>query len=183
MLFRFAVVVTVLEFALTAVASVLVTYTEPPPAFVTERDLRDLGLRVVEHENRRWTSVNAPCYDTRAKLDSPPASLFVTLRTDATKIDFDFRRSREVVWKDQLDRGERVVINEPIPGEEGYAVRLRGPDFVRFELVRLRNTEMLVVQVTRKMPYDSLPAAELSRCERRARVVQEHLMSKMRWRE
>ena len=30
---------------------------------------------------------------------------------------------------------------------------------------------------------DTLPAAELSRCERRARMVQEHLMTKLRWRE
>lgn len=183
MLFRFAVVVTVLEFALTAVASVLVTYTEPPPAFATERDLRELGIQVVEHENRRWLSVDAPCYDTRAKLDAPPASLYVSLRTDATKIDFDFRRSRELVWKDQPDRGEAVVINEPIPGEEGYAVRHRSPKYVRFELVRIRRADMLIVRVVREMPYDSLPAAELSRCERRARVVQEHLMAKMRWRE
>jgi len=36
MLLRFAVIVTVFELALTAVASVLVTYTEPPPGFATE---------------------------------------------------------------------------------------------------------------------------------------------------
>jgi len=183
MLFRFAVVVTVLEFALTAVASVLVTYTEPPPAFATERDLHELHLPFVEHENRRWTSVDAPCYDTRAKLDSPPASLYVSLRTDALRTDFDFRRSREVVMRDQPDRGETVLINEPIPGEEGYAVRHRGAKSVRFELVRLRGPEMLIIRVVREMPYDTLPAAELSRCERRARMVQEHLMTKMRWRE
>lgn len=183
MLLRFAIVITVLEFALTAVASVLVTYTEPPPGFATEGDLRDLNLPFTEHENRRWTSVDAPCYDTRAKLDGPPASLTVSLRTDALRTDYDFRRSREVVMGGRPERGETVVINEPIPGEEGYAVRHRSPKFVRFELVRLRQSEMLIVRVIREMPYDTLPAAELSRCERRARVVQEHLMMKMRWRE
>ena len=183
MLFRFAVVITVLEFALTAVASVLVTYTEPPPGFTTERDLRELHIPFTEHENRRWLSVDAPCYDTRAKLDSPPAALYVSLRTDALRTDFDFRRSREVVTASKPDRGETVIINEPIPGEEGYAIRHRGPKSVRFELVRLRKSEMLIVRVIRDMPYDTLPAAELSRCERRARIVQEHLMTKMRWRE
>ena len=183
MLLRFAIVVTVMEFALTAVASVLVTYTEPPPGFATESDLRELHIPFTEHENRRWTSVDAPCYDTRAKLDSPPASLFVSLRTDALRTDYDFRRSREVVMSGRPDRGETVIISEPIPGEEGFAVRHRGSTFVRFELVRLRRSEMLIVRVTREMPYDTIPAAELSRCERRARVVQELLMTKMRWRE
>ena len=183
MLFRFAIVITVLEFALTAIASVLVTYTEPPPGFLTDRDLRDLHIPYTEHENRRWVSVDAPCYDTRAKLDGPPASLFVSLRTDALKTDYDFRHSREEVMRDKPDRGEVVIITEPIPGEEGYAVRHRAPKYVRFELVRLRRSDMLIVRVTREMPYDSPPAAELSRCERRARVVQEHLMTKLRWRE
>lgn len=183
MLLRFAVVVTVLELALTAVASVLVTYTEPPPGFATEGDLKDLGLKFEQHENRRWTSVNAPCYDTRAKLLGPDATLYVSLRTDALKTDYEFRRSREEVMKDQPERGEIVIINEPIPGEVGYAVRHRGPKSVRFELVRLRRSEMLIVRVVRELPYDTLPSAELSRCERRARVIQEHLMAKMRWRE
>jgi hypothetical protein len=183
MLFRFAVIVTILELGLTAVASVLVTYTEPPPGFATEGDLRDLGLKFSKHENRRWVSVNAPCYDTRATLLAPDAALYVSLRTDALKTDYEFRRSREEVWRDQPDRGEVVLINEPIPGEEGYAVRHRGAKSVRFELVRHRRAEMLIVRVTREAPYDTLPAAELSRCERRARVIQEHLMAKMRWRE
>lgn len=183
MLLRFAVVVTVLELALTAVASVLVTYTEPPPAFATEGDLRDLGFKVDHHENRRWTSVNAPCYDTRATLASPTASLYVSLRTEALKTDYDFRRSRENVTRNQPDRGEMVIINEPIPGEQGYAVRHRGAKSVRFELVRLRRSEMLIVRVVREKPFDMPESAELSRCERRARVIQEHLMVKMRWRE
>jgi hypothetical protein len=183
MLFRFAIVVTVLEFALTAVASVLVTYTEPPPGFATDRDLRELNLSSVEHENRRVLSANAPWYETRAKLSGPPAHLYASLRTDTLRTDFEFRRSREVVLSGQPERGETVVINEPIPGEEGYAVRHRGSKSVRFELVRLRGSEMLIVRVIREMPYESLPAAELSRCERRARVVQEHLMTKLRWRE
>jgi len=44
MLIRFAVIITILEVALTAMASVLVTYTDPPPGFVTENDLRSLGM-------------------------------------------------------------------------------------------------------------------------------------------
>lgn len=183
MLLRFAVIVTVLELALTAVASVLVTYTEPPPGFVTENDLRELGLKYEQHENRRWVTVNAPCYDTRAKLLSPDASLYVSLRTDALKTDYDFRKSREEVLRDNPERGETVIINEPIPGEVGYAVRHRGPKSVRFELVRLRRTDLLIVRVVREMPFDMLPSAELSRAERRARVLQEQLMAKMRWRE
>ena len=183
MLFRFAIIVTILELVLTALASVLVTYTEPPPGFVTEADLKELGIRVEEHQNSRSGQMNAILYDTRAKLASPTATLYASLRTDALRTDFDFRRSREDVVSGRPERGESVVINEPLPGEEGYAVRHRGPTFVRFELVRFRRNEMLIVRVVREQPYDTLASAELSKCERRARAVQEHLMFKLRWRD
>ncbi|HLY08626.1 MAG TPA: hypothetical protein VKW04_04870 [Planctomycetota bacterium] len=183
MLLRFAVVVTVLEVTLTALASVLVTYTDPPPGFATENDLSSLGLTYKTHENRRWESGNAPCYDTRATLSAPESSLFVSLRTDATPTDFEFRRSKDEVSREHPERGELVLINEPIPGEQGYAVRHSGPKSARFELVRFRRGEMLIVRVVRDKPFDSLPAAELARCERRARLVQEHLMVKLRWRD
>ncbi len=183
MLFRFAVIVTVLELLLTTLASVLVTYTEPPPGFATEADLRSLGLTCSDHSNRRWLRMNAPCYDTRAQLESPSAVLEVSLRTDATATDYDFRRAANEAIQRNPDRGEVVVLTEPFPGERGYAVRHRGPKSVRFELARLRGTELFIVSVVRERPFDTLEAAELSKCERRARAVQEHLMFKMRWRD
>lgn len=76
-----------------------------------------------------------------------------------------------------------MIINEPIPGELGYAVRHRTAKSVRFELVRLRRSELFIVRVSRDIPAGALPSAELSRCERQARQVQEHLMFKMRWRD
>jgi len=163
-LFRFAVIVTALEAGLTAAASILVTYTDPPPGFATESDLRTLGLNYRTHENRRWESGNAPCYDTRAALTGPEGALYVSLRTDATPTDFDFRRSRDEVHRDLPERGELVIINEPIPGEQGYAVRHVGPKSVRFELVRIRRNEMLIVRVVREKPYDAKAAVEMTRC-------------------
>jgi hypothetical protein len=183
MLLRFAVVVTLLELVLTATASVLVTFTEAPPAFATPNDLRELGIATTEHKNSREGTIQCPIYDTNATLSAPTASLFVRHRSDMSKTDFEFRRAREEVWRDRPENGELVIINEPLPGELGYAVRHGGANSVRFELVRLHGTEMLVVRVVRRAPFDSLPAAELSKCERRARVVQEHLMMKLRWRE
>jgi hypothetical protein len=183
MLLRFAIVVTLLELVLTAAASILVTYTEAPPAFATENDLRDLGIAFAEHRNVRGGPMNSPTYESIVTLSSPTATLYVEMRTDSSRIDFGFRRSREEVISKNPELGESVIINEPLPGEEGYAVRHRGPNAVRFELVRLRGSDMLKVRVVRKTPYENLPAAELSRCERRARVVQEHLMMKLRWRE
>jgi hypothetical protein len=183
MLIRFAIVVTIIELALTAAASVLVTYTEAPPAFATENDLRGLGFTFEDHSNRRWLHMNSPRYDTTAALLPPPGSLFVSLRTDASQTDLDFRRSRDEVIHDHPERGEVVLINEPLPGELGYAVRHRSPKSVRFELVRLRNTDLFIVRVSRDLLPDALPGAELSRCERQARAVQELLMFKMRWRD
>jgi len=183
MLLRFAVVVTVLELVLTAGASVLVSYTEAPPGFATDDDLRELGLAYTQHRNSREGSLQAPIYDTNATLAAPTATLWVRYRADQSKTDFEFRRSREEVRRGRAEFGELVLIDEPMPGEQGYAVRHRGPASVRFELVRLRGSEMLIVNVVRKQPYDNLPAAELARCERRARIIQEQLMMKLRWRE
>jgi hypothetical protein len=183
MLIRFAVVVTLVELVLTAGASVLVSYTEAPPAFATDGDLRELGIAFTQHRNSREGTIQSPIYNTDATLDAPTASLWARYRTDMSKTDFDFRRSREEIRRGRPEFGELVIIDEPMPGELGYAIRHRGPNSVRFELVRLRGSELLIVNVVRKMPYDNLPAAELSRCERRARVVQEHLMMKLRWRE
>ena len=183
MLFRFAVIITVLELSLTLAASILVTYTDPPPGFATEQDLRGLGLTFSAHENRRWESGNAPCYDTKTTLSAPTAALFASFRTDATPTDFAFRRSRDEANRERPERGETTLIDEPIPGEQGYAVRYSGPKSVRFELVRIRKNDMLIVRVVREKPFETLAAAELSKCERRARLVQEHLMTKLRWRD
>ena len=183
MLFRFAVAVTILELVLTIVASVLVTFTEPPPAFMTEADLSDIGIKVEKHQNVRRVQVNAPCYDTQATLSTPSAKLDVSLRTDSSATDFVFRRSREEAIRGHPERGEVVLINEPIPGEQGYAVRHRTPTSVRFEVVRLRGNDLLIVRVLREMPYDYTESGMMSKCELRARAVQEHLMFKLRWRD
>jgi hypothetical protein len=182
-LFRFAVVITALEALLTLGASILVTYTDPPPGFATENDLRSLGLAFSKHENRRWESGNALTYDTRATLTGPESALFVSLRLDATPTDYEFRRLRDEANRERPERGELVILNEPCPGEEGYAVRHLGPKSARFELVRLHKKDLLIVRVVREKPFDTLPAAELARCERRARLVQEHLMVKLGWRD
>jgi hypothetical protein len=183
MLLRFAVAITIVELALTAMATVLVTFTDPPPGFATETDLNSLGLSFSAHDNRRGESGNSPYYDTRATLTHPDGSLFASLRTDATITDFEFRRSRDEANRDHPERGEVVIINEPFSGEQGYAVRHSGPNSARFELVRIRKGEMLIVRLVREKPYDTIPAAEMARCERRARLVQEHLMVKLRWRD
>jgi hypothetical protein len=182
-MFRFAAIVTAIELVLTAGASILVSYTEAPPAFATEADLNGLGIPFASLETDRRMIQGALAYETRATLSSPPAELYVSLRTKASAADCDFRRAREESPSATPDRGEVTVINEPLPGEKGYAVRHRAASFVRFELVRLKGDELFIVRVKRALPFDLPIAAELSRCERRARIVQEHVMTKMRWRD
>lgn len=183
MLFRFAVAITVLELVLTLGASLLVTYTEPPPAFVTEAELADLGMLTAAHENKRRIRQTGPCYETQATITTPTATLYVSLWTDATPTDFQFRRAGEEALRDHPKLGEMVLVNEPIPGEEGYAARHKTADSIRFELVRRRGKELLIVRVGREKPYEVPEAAAQARCELRARMVQEHLMAKLRWRE
>jgi len=183
MLFRFAVAVTIIELVLTAFASVLVSYTDPPPSFATESDLTSLGMSTSAHENRRWLHMDAPCYETKATLTEPTAQLWVSHRTLATAVDLDFRRSREEVNRQHPERGETTIIEEPLPGEKGYAVRHASPRSSRFELVRLHGSDLLIVRVQRDKPYDGQPGAEMARCERRARVIQEMIMTRMRWRD
>jgi hypothetical protein len=183
MLLRFAVAVTIIELVLTAFASVLVSYTDPPASFATEADLRALGMSTTAHENRRWLQMDVPCYETKATLTEPVAQLWVSHRTLAGAVDVDFRRSREEVNRAHPERGETTIIDEPLPGEKGYAVRQAGPKSSRFELVRLRGNDLLIVRVLREKPYDAQPGAEMARCERRARVIQEMIMTRMRWRD
>lgn len=183
MLYRFAVTVTALELLLTLGASVLIRFTEPPTAFLTETELTGLGMTFQSHDNTRTLRQDVVCYDTHATLRSPTASLYASLRSDTSATDFDFRRRREEAIREHPERGEVLLINEPLPGEEGYAVRYRGANSVRFEAVRLRGREMLIVRVTREKPFDTTESAALSKCELRARAVQEHLMFKMRWRD
>jgi len=51
-----------------------------------------------------------------------------------------------------------VIINEPMPGEQATRCGHSGPKSARFELVRIRKGEMLIVRVIREKPFDTLPA-------------------------
>lgn len=181
---RFAVTMALVEVALTAAATFTITLVEPGEPYITERDLRALRLPFASLTTSRTKRFDQQVfYDTRVQLSDPPQVLTVSVRTEATEVDYDHRFNRERQRQGDPRHGALVVFEEPMPGERGYALRQRGPSSVRFELARLRGTDLLVVTVTRARPYDGTPDQEVVRCERRARVVELLVLEKLGWRE
>jgi hypothetical protein len=175
---RFAVAVTVLELVLTAGAAWWVTLAESTGAHVTERDLGELGLpftSVTPSSTRAGDTAN---HETRAALLDPGQTLYTSLRTGSTAVDFDHRKRREEAWARKSGGGAaHSIADEPLPGEEGYSVRQSGPKSLRFELVRLRGSDLLIVRITMDAPGHG----EMAKAERRARKVQERLMGRLGW--
>jgi hypothetical protein len=181
---RFAVVLTLVELALTVAATLTISLIEPGEPYVTEADLRGLRLPFSSSSTRRTKSFDGRIfYDTSVELADPPQTLHVSIRAGSSDVDYDHRLNRERQNHQKPRHGTIVLIDEPMPGERGYALRQRGPDSVRAELVRLRGTDLLIVRVSRAQPYDTTPDQEVVRCERRARMVELFLLEKLRWRE
>jgi hypothetical protein len=181
---RFALAMTLVEIALTVAATLTISLIEPGEPYVTEGDLRDLRIPCGSVTNTRTKRFDGQVfYESRAELRDPPQTLFVSLRTEASDVDFDHRLNRERQSLADPKNGAGALIDEPMPGERGYMLRHRGNASARTELVRLRDNVLLVVRVSRPKPYDSTPDQEVVKCERRARVVELRLLEKLGWRE
>ncbi len=180
---RFAVLMTLVELALTVGAVFAITLVEPGEPYLSEADLRGLRIPFASVTTSRAKRLGQVFYDTRVKLKDPPQTLYVSLRTEHSGVDYDHRINRERRRDGDPRHGSLVVVEEPMPGERGYALRQRGPGSVRSEIVRLRGTDFLIVAVSRPTPPDLTPAQAVVGCERRARTVELYLLEKLRWRE
>ena len=180
---RFAVLMTLAEIILTVGAVFAITLVEPSEPYLTDADLRSLKIPYASLTTSRTKRFDQVFYETRADLTDPAQALYVSLRSDHSDVDYDHRLTRERQRNGDPKHGSIVLVEEPMPGERGYALRQRGPRSVRSEIVRLRGTDLLVVSATRATPFELTASQEVVRCERRARTVELYLLEKLRWRE
>jgi hypothetical protein len=174
---RFMIAVTTVELLLTALAAWWVTAAESVGAHVTERDLREFSIPFTSLTPTSTRSGDTANHETRARFRDPEQSLYTSLRTGATTTDFEFRKGREEALQRKADRGPLSIVDEPLPGELGYSLRHSGTKSLRFELVRLRGSELLIVRVGMENPG----AGDMAKAERRARLVQERIMGRIGW--
>ena len=180
-MWRFAAAITLLEILLTAFAASLFTVDAEPDPYMTPDDLREVNLPFDSHRTQRQNRFEALLgYDTHATLTRPNQSLWVSVRVDQTRVDFDARRRREENWATKASFGKSTVSDDPIYDDVGYSVRHRTQTSARCELARFRGGRMLVVKVSRSELAGSADE-ELAACERRARIVQERMFEKLRW--
>ena len=180
-MWRFAATITLLEILLTVIAASLFTIDREPDPFMTEDDLTTVNLPFEGHRVQRQNRFDALLgYDTHATLLRPSQSLWVSVRVDQSRVDFDSRRRREESWATKASFGESSILDDPGHDDVGYTVRHRSAKGARCELVRFRGGRMLVVKVSIGQ-MAAAPEEELAACERRARIVQERMFEKLRW--
>lgn len=181
---RFAITITAVELALTLAAAFMVSLSGDIEPYLTTEDLAELDLPYKDYQARRRSAgfSDSANYMTRAELLAPPQVVEVSYRVGMYPDDYQKMLSRERAVQRQAVAGEVTVIDDPFPGERGHASRQHSPAQVRAELVRLRGNQILIVKVSREMDSGERPEPAGATCERRARIVQQHLMEKFGWR-
>jgi hypothetical protein len=177
-MWRFAIAITLIEILLSALAAALFTMDFDPEPYLTAEELRGLNFPHEGHATRRRIRFDELLgYDSEATLLHPKQSLWVGVRVNQTRADYDARRRREENWATKASFGTSMILDDPGPKDVGFTVRHRRAPYVRCELVRFMGDRMLIVKVSSESgPEDEALAA----CERRARVIQARMLSKLR---
>lgn len=180
-MWRFAAAITLVEIALTALSAALITMDFDPDPYLSADDLRNLGLPFENHATQRRMRFDALLgYDSSMALLNPRQSASVSVRVEQTRVDFDARRRREENWATKPGFGRSTVSVDPGHEDEGFMVRHASAKDVRCELVRFRGDRMVIVRVSRG-GIEGDADEELAACERRARILQGRILSKIRW--
>ncbi|HEX7901451.1 MAG TPA: hypothetical protein VF950_27075 [Planctomycetota bacterium] len=180
-MWRFAAAITILEIILTAFTATLFTIDGEPDPYLTPDDLREINLPFEGHRTARQNRFDALLgYETHATFLRPRQTLWLSVRVDQARVDFDSRRRREENWALKPAFGKSAILDDPGHDDAGYTVRHHTATGARCELVRFRNGRMLVVKVSSSERAGSADE-EVASCERRARIVQERMFEKLRW--
>lgn len=175
---RFAWTVASIEVVLTICAASLVTMDERTEPFLLQEDLARMGMAAETFSNEKRFRLGAiASYDTNAVLAESRHVILVSFRVESPREEFERLRAAELGARGQ-ESGLVLVDEETRRVERGYAIRQRGATGVRSELVRLRGGDLLLVKVSRP----NAPPGEQARCERMARLIQEHMMRRLGWR-
>lgn len=180
---RFAVTVTAVELALTLGAALFITFAETGEPFLSRGEFEMLGIPLERYSTHRQTRFGALfSYDTQVTVKGPGPAILVSLRVGTPRSEYDSRLQGER-WAKAREGDEAPVVNdESWPEEPGYAVRHRGRNGVRAEVVRLHGKDMLIVRAIRMNVPPERAGEEVSACERMARIVQEYAAQKLGWR-
>lgn len=180
---RFSLVISAIEVVLTFGAALVIAMIDHSEPGLTEDDLRAVDLSCEKFTASAYQQFDVRYFDTRATLSASKQSVYVSHRFNLTPSDFDLKREKERTLVDRRDSGEGVITDDPFEGERAYVLRHRGADAVRAELVRVRGDEMILVRVTRAGVTGAAGKTEVANCERNARVIQDYLLQRWRWRE
>ena len=181
---RFAIAVTAIEVVLTLAASLWITFSETADPYLTEQEFTMLGIPVEKYSTECRTRFGAPfSYDSQAVVKDLGPAILVSVRVGTPRAEYDNRLAGE--RNPKLREGDEppTVTDEPWRQEVGYAVRQRGADGVRVEVVRLRGAEMIVLRAIRMNVPGTHAGFQVAKCERLMRILQEHLLVKLGWRE
>ena len=181
---RFALTITAIEIALTLAGSTWIAFAETGDPGMAEGDFAALGIDIERYSaNRRTRFGSAFSYDTEAVVKGRGPAITVSLRVHTPRAEYDSRLSGES-WPKLREGDERPTVTaEPMPGEPGYTVRQRGRDGVRVEGVRLRGDDLLIVRAIWLNAPDAHAGQQVAKCERLVRILQDHMMVKLRWRD
>ncbi len=180
---RFSLVISAIEVALTFGAALFIAVIDHSEPSLTEDDLRAVELSCEKFTASAYLQVDVRYFDARATLSASKQSVYVSHRFNLMPSDFDLKREKERAFVDRKDAGDGIITDDPFEGERAYVLRHRGADAVRAELVRTRGDEMILVRLTRAGVPGAAGKAEVTNCERNARVIQEHLLKRWGWRE
>ena len=181
---RFAVTITAIEVALTVFASLWITFAESGEPYITPEEFAQLGIEVENCTSEHRTRFGSPfSYDTQAVVKGGGPSIYVSLRIQTPKAEYDGRLAGEQFPKPKEGDEVPSVTNEPWRKELGYGARQRGRNGFRSEVVRFRGSDMLVLRVIWMTRPESNPGFQAARCERLVRQLQDHMLLKLGWRE
>lgn len=180
---RFAVSITAIEVLLTMGAALVIALTEPPDHYLPRETLEELGMKVSAYRTDRRVWLGAlPRFTTYAKLKDPERELHLSVRINASEHDYDLHRQRALNRVEQRDGGIGVLVDNPFPGERGYAMRFTEKDRVRVELARARGDKFMVLQLLQKGVRGARARIAVAACERRARLAMGRMMERLGWR-
>jgi hypothetical protein len=181
---RFALCVTAVEIALTIGASLWITLLDTGEPYVTPEEFGALGIPVEEVSTKRQSRFGAvSSYDTKAVVREDGPSILVSVSINTPRAEYDSRKAGERFPK--LKEGDEppLVIDESWAVEPGYAVRQTGRASVRSEIVRLRGKDMLTIRLVWKDIAGKNKSQAVSYCEHFARLIQDHMVEKLGWRD
>ena len=181
---RFAVAVTAMEILLTLGACLWIAYADRSEPTVTQAEFGQLGITLEKYStDHRMRFGSFFSYETLAQVADGGPAITVSVRVNTPRAEYDTRLAGEKLPRLRDGDEAPVVTDESWPDESGYGVRQCGRNGARAEIVRLRGSTMIVIRAVHLNVSGNVAHHAAARAERLVRLVQDHLVVKLGWRE